>query len=168
MVERRETKLVRLFRLFHMSRAKKEKASDSLANSTLQRLYELVETQGVLRFTLSKGLSIDSKPVLHKDLVLKTDETNKRYIISVIPDGKDSTLGIADFRVQEGIERALLFRGASCEVALKVQKNGPIRVYELGQTELSQEEQVAFLNEVAKAQVDLETTQELSKKDLTF
>lgn len=167
-MERRETRLSRLLNFLHIRQAREEAGKDALANDTFQQLHELVERQGVLRFTMSKGLSFDSKPIPHKDLVLRGDETNQRYIVSVIPDGKDSTLEIADFRIQEGIERVLAFRGTSCELALKVQKNGPMRVYEPGQTELSREEQIAFLDEIARAQVDLEVTQELSKKELTL
>lgn len=164
----RQSKLNCLLNFLHIRQARKEGGRVVLANDTLQQLHELVESQGVLRFTMSRGLSFESKPIPHKDLVLKGEETDQRYVVSIIPDGKESTLEIADFRVQEGIERVLAFRGTSCELALKVQKNGAMRVYEPGQTELSKDEQVAFLDEVAKAQVDLEATQELSKRNLTF
>lgn len=136
---------------------------------SLLELYKLTGQEGVVRFTLSRGLSLRSIPITHTDLVMRsTDQSDKMYIISSGGNRRQKSLQIADFRVQEGVERVMFFKGTSFAGSVKAKKSGSIREYQGRQSELSREEQVAFLNEITRAQVDEEATQELSKKDLTF
>lgn len=132
-------------------------------------LYKLTGQEGVVRFTLSKGLSLRSVPIAHTDLVMRsTDQPDKMYIISSQGNRRQKSLQIADFKVQEGVERVMFFKGTSFASSVKARKSGPIREYQGGQIELSREEQVAFLNEITRAQVDEEATQKLLEKVLTF
>ena len=160
-------RVLRLFRREPETVKAARLARDQAASQVLPGLYDLVGEAGVNCLRFSRGLSLDSEAIPHRDVVVSsTDEPNKRYVISVTSRGNN--LQIADFQLKEGTERGMLFRGTAFIESLKIQKSGPFRTYEPGDIKLSQEEQIAFLKEVESAQLDIEATRELAKRVLAF
>jgi len=147
-----------------------ESAVDQAAREILPRLSQLIKDQGVTRFTLSRGLSPDTVPITHTDIVMRAEDESQRlgaenkqqYLVSLLV-GPTERIQIADFKVQEGIERAMLFEGNDFKGSAKCKKVGSTRTYEHGQVKLSKEEVVKFLNEVNRAKFDPEATRNLPR-----
>lgn len=132
---------------------------------TLSNLHSLVEKHGIMRFNLTKGFSLDrdNEIIAHRDIVAASEE-GKLYVISAYAGHSNSTLQIADYKIQEGIQRTLLFRDNLPKKSLKFEKDGLLIRY--CADGLTSEQQAAFLNEVSKAKVDVEATKELGRKRL--
>ena len=141
---------------------------DRLTDSVLPRLYRLVQEHGVERFSFTKGFAVDTKVIPHADSVLKSvDDPDKKYAVTVVSEDKGLSLQIADYKVVTGTERTIVFDGNSFRESHKCQRNGPITIYEGGSLELSEEEQIAFLKEVAGAQSDLEAMKGFTRGGFT-
>ena len=148
--------------------AVRESAVDQVVRRVLPPLYQLAKEEGVVRLTITHQAA-----TVHKDIVLHSSEEDgtdegrdKMFAVSSFDDS--NSLRVADFKVTEGRGRIMIFRGASRTVAMKtinIPKGGTMDSNALY---LSEDEQIAFLEEVANAKFDQQATQELSKIPVTF
>lgn len=139
-----------------------ERRVDKLVRSSFLRLCELIQKEGVQSITVSLHLH---EVMSHRDLVLKAGGSDKRYIAILSSGVSDSSLQIADFKVQNGNERAMVLTERTGNIFIdntaKNQKVGHLRIYTSGQTQMGTTERMEFLREVNQAEVDQVATQEL-------
>ena len=143
-------------------------AVDQVARRVLPPPYQLAKEKGVVRFTTTQTALTP-----HRDIVLCSSEEDgtdegrdKMFAVSLFDDS--NSLRVADFKVTVGRGRIMIFRGASRAVAMKTINIPNGGTMDSNALYLSEDEQIAFLEEVANAKFDQQATQELSKIPVTF
>ena len=135
-------------------------AINELAGSKLPNLYKLVEQFGKNRVSALNLPASPSKTLIeHRDLVL-IGINRKMYILSLCKDTQKQSLMIADFRTKQGITRTMFFDKTTFQESIKT-----IRAEASSKAQrsrLSEEEQIAFINELNEPMIDIKSTKELS------
>jgi len=89
-----------------------------------------------------------------------TGTNRKKYILSLYKNEERQSLMIADFRAKEEINRAMFFDGTSFQDSIKIARTGT--PYQTQRSRLSEQEQIAFINELNEPMIDIKSTRELS------
>ena len=154
----------RFDRLLDLPRRLREtRQRDELALVIIPKLVGLVESNGVDIYDPSEELPLKSRPIRHRNLIfLGEDERKRKYLASLTSYNGKTFLQIADYVIEQGEERAIVFQGMSLKASQKCRKFGDLRVFDCRQIALSEREQICLMEETAKAQVDQEATQMLS------
>lgn len=134
-------------------------AINELAGNKLPNLYKLVELFGKNRVSALNLPSSTSKTLIeHRDVVL-IGKNRKTYLLSLHKDSAKRSLMITDYRARDGINRTMFFDENIFEDSLKFTK---ARISTKAQSpSLSEQEQVAFLNELEEPLIDIQSTQRL-------
>src|SRR3989338_3008743 len=144
-------------------RSGEAKQRDELALVIIPELVGLVEANGVDVYDPSEELPLKSRPIRHRNLIfLGGDERKRRYVASLTFYNGKTFLQIADYGIERGEERAMLFEGTSFKISQICSKLRHLRSLNCKQITLSEREQLSFLEEITKARVDQEATQMLS------
>ena len=152
----------RFDRLLDLPRRLREtRQRDELALVIIPKLVGLVESNGVDIYDPSEELPLESRSIRHRNLMF-LGEDKRRYVVSLSRYNGKTFLQIADYVIEQGEERAIVFQGMSLKASQKCRKFGDLRVFDCRQIALSEREQICLMEETAKAQVDQEATQMLS------